>query len=157
VGLPRPSFSFIANQARQLTSRWPFCLATLCDADPMLLRSLDREQVEVGAWVAAASGGALFLSDDLTRLPQERRSWGLDASRVSLGLGGEPATPESFFPSSLPAELVNMKDGLFTAEHDVPSVWRLPDGKRLGFNFKDAATTIEGTAVPARAVRVLAP
>jgi len=154
---PRPSFSFIANQARQVTSRWAYCLATLCDADPMLLRTLDREEVDVGAWVVAATGGALFLSDDLTKLPQERRTWGLDAARVSLGLGGEPATPESFFPGTLPKELVNMKDGLFTAEHDIPSIWRLPDGKRLGFNFKDAATEVEGTMIPGHAVRALSP
>ncbi len=159
VNYPRPTFSFIANQARQITARFPFCLATLCDADPILLRALDREQVEAGAWVAASTGGALFLSDDLTKLPAQRRSWGLDEERVTLALSGKPATPESFFPSRLPTELVNMKDpnNLFSAEHDVPSVWRLADGTRLGFNFTGRAVTVEGTTIPARSVRKLAP
>ncbi len=158
INFPRPTWSFIANQARQLSARWPYCLATLCDADPPLLRDLPQDEVEAGAWVAVAAGGALFLSDDLTRLPEARRTWGLDAERIALGLSGTPATPESFYPSQLPELLKNMKDdnSLFNAEHQVPSVWRMGNGTRVAFNFLNASTTVEGVAIPPHAARVLA-
>jgi alpha-galactosidase len=157
INFPLPTWSFIANQARQFTARWPYCLATLCDADPFLLRQLPREEVEAGSWVALATGGALFLSDDLTKLATDRRTWGLDAERVALGTGGVPSTPTRFFPDKLPADLVSMKDpnNGFSAEHDIPSIWRLPGGSRIAFNFKGAAITVEGTSVPAHAVRKL--
>jgi alpha-galactosidase len=157
INFPLPTWSFIANQARQFTARWPYCLATLCDADPFLLRQLTQEEVTAGSWVALSTGGALFLSDDLTKLATTRRTWGLDAERVALGLGGVPATPVRFFTDKLPTELVSMKDpnNGFSAEHDIPSIWRLPGGSRIAFNFKGAAVTVEGTSVPAHAVRKL--
>jgi hypothetical protein len=76
---------------------------------------------------------------------------------VALGTGGVPATPTRFFPDTLPADLVSMKDpnNGFSAEHDIPSIWRLPGGSRIAFNFKGTAITVEGTPVPAHAVRKL--
>jgi len=124
----------------------------------MILRApLTDDEVSAGAWVAVATGGAVFLSDDLTKLDPSRWALGLDAQRVGIGLGGVPATPESFYPDTLPAELENMKDpfNLFYAAHHVPKVWRMPDGTRIGFNWTDSAMTVEGVNVPKHAARVL--
>jgi alpha-galactosidase len=151
VNFPKPTWSFIANQARQFTSRWPLCLATLCDADPPLLRELPQNEVEAGVWVAASAAGALFLSDDLTRLPAERLDWGLDAKRVALGLSGEPAEPVSFYPDTVPTYLKSMKDDFlqFNATQYVPSLWKLKDGSCVAINFEPAPRTIGGAQVPA--------
>ncbi|MCX6129540.1 MAG: alpha-galactosidase, partial [Proteobacteria bacterium] len=122
-GIPRPGPSFIANQARSLAGRYPFCRISLCDADPALLRSLDKEEVETGAWISAATGGALILSDNLVSLPKERRTWGYDAEKIALGLSGQTARLENYFPSEIPMDLKNMKDDFFNAEQNVPDIW----------------------------------
>lgn len=154
-GLPRPSFSFIANQARSIAGRQPFCLAFLCDGDPALLRSLGRDAVEAGAWVSYAAGGALFLSDDLSRLARDRWTWGLDSNKIQVATSGQPAALQSYFPDRIPHSLVNMKDELFTAEHDVPNVWLMPNGQRVAINFSGRSITIEGQVVAARSSQLL--
>jgi hypothetical protein len=113
--------------------------------------------VGAGGWVAVATGGAVFLSDKLPALPQDRWSWGLDPSKGAIGVGTIPAAPESFFPDTVPDSLKNMKDdfNLFTAAHQVPAVWRMPDGRRIGFNLTGGDKTMEGVAVPAHAAREL--
>ncbi|MCU0665106.1 MAG: alpha-galactosidase [Myxococcota bacterium] len=148
VNLPQPTWSFIANQARMIASRFPYCLATACDADPPLLRVLPRNEVEAGLWVATSTGGAFFLSDDLRALASERLGW-LEEDLLTLALTGTPAVPESFFPDVIPDVLKNMKDDLFSAEHQVPSVWRFQDKRRMAINFNNSQKTIEGVKVPA--------
>jgi hypothetical protein len=157
IDYPRPTWTFIANQARQLASRWPYCIATLCDADPPLLRKLPRNEVEAGAWVVAISGGGLFLSDDLTKLPVERREWALDPQTVAYSLSGQVAVPENSFPAEIPDELVNMKDpfNLFRAVHRVPSIFVFHDGVRLGINFEGITRSIGGVRIPAHSAQVL--
>jgi hypothetical protein len=149
-GQPLPCWAFVANQARQLSVRWPYGLATLCDADPALLRVLPRAQVEAGAWVVAAAGGGVFLSDDLRALPVERRGWGWDAERAASALAGQPGHPEHPLPDVLPAELVHMQDDDYTAEHQVPLVWRMPLGQRVAINCSRDARTSGGRIIPGR-------
>jgi len=140
----------IADQVRSLAVRWPLCLATLCDADPVLLRELPQEMVESGGWVAAFSGGALFLSDDLRNLPGERHGWGVDPYRAALALGGIPSCPEKLFPPSPPDTLASILMDMLLGQntHVVPVVWQLPDGKRAAFNASDLPVEVESVAVP---------
>ncbi len=156
--LTGPQWSFIANQARSMTSRWPLCYATLCDADPPLLRQLPQAEVDAGIWIAASAGGAMFLSDDLRALPSDRASW-IDSARVKIGLGGVPAIPESHVPDTIPDTLTNMELDMETKtnDHRVPSVWRMPDQRRVGFNFGDEDISREGVTIPPHAAVVLAP
>ncbi len=153
-------WAWIPNQARALAVRFPYCLRVLCDADPPILRApLTREEVETGAWVVAFSGGALFVSDDLRTLPDERVEWGLAPEVVALALGGAPALPEDYLPAGAPRRLAHAigdhvsRDGAST--HVVPSIWRAPDGRRRALNATEAPRVIEGVEIPPRAVRVL--
>lgn len=143
------SYFFIPNQARSIASRWFLCGAVLCDADPPLLRKMTRDEVETGVWVASLAGGAFFLSDDLRQLPEERRDWGLDATRIGLGSGGIAAVPLDPFPEDLPKTLTNgVVDHLSKkGTHVVPSAWALPAGGKVLFNFTDEVTTVEGVAL----------
>jgi hypothetical protein len=154
-GLPRPAPSFIANQARSLAGRQPYCQVTLCDPDPALLRVLNREEVNAGAWVVAAAGGAMVLSDNLPKLARQRWDWGYDARQLNSGLSGQPARLQSYFPPEIPAELNSMKDRLFTAEQKVPELWLMPDGTRILLNFGNGKKTIEGIEIPKNGARVL--
>jgi len=151
-----PSWPFIANEARSVAARAPLCMATLCDADPVLLRSLTRNEVEAGGWVMAFGGGALFLSDDLTKLDASRKGWGLDARRVRVALGGVPAVPVDYLHAGAPIRLQTAIGDQFTATHSssnvVPEQWRLPDGSRVGLNVTDSDITVAGKTVPARSV-----
>lgn len=155
LGLPRPAPSFIANQARSVAGRQAYCQVTLCDADPALLRALSRDEVEAGAWVAAATGGAMVVSDHLPRLDSDRWSWGYTGPQIQNGLSGQPARLASYFPAEIPAELNNMKDRLFTAEQKVPELWLMPDGTRVFMNFGNGKKTVEGVTVPKNGARVL--
>lgn len=152
-----PSWAFVPNQARSIAARWPVCLATLCDADPALLRELEREEVETGAWVVALGGGAFFLSDDLEQLPEERSDWGLDPLRVGLGTAGAPAVPEDLWPGAPPVELASALGDHFhgASTHVLPMVWRTQDGVRVALNIADDPVVIEGIEVPPRGVRAL--
>ena len=155
-GWPQPNFAFIANQARSVAGRYPYCLATLCDADPVLLRSpLPANEVNVGSWVVAATGSALFLSDDLRQLAAERVFWALDHELVRVATSGEPAVPASFVPPQVPDELVSMKDSLYTAEHHVPNLWIMPNGDKVGLNFSHSAAEIAGKKVPPKSSMVI--
>jgi hypothetical protein len=155
LGLPRPAPSFIANQARSVAGRQAYCQVTLCDADPALLRALSRDDVDAGAWVAAATGGAMVVSDHLPRLDSERWSWGYTGPQIQNGLSGQPARLASYFPADIPAELNNMKDRLFTAEQNVPELWLMPDGTRVLMNFGNGKKTVEGITVPKNGARIL--
>ena len=145
------SWPFVANQARSVAARWPVCLAVLCDPDPPLLRKLTREEVEAGSWVVAFAGGALFLSDDLRALPEERRTWGLDEERVAAMLGGEPSVPLDPVPAEPPETLTNALFDFLARKnvHVVPMRWRLPGGREVLLNASDEAVSIDGREVPA--------
>ena len=152
-----PAWPFVANQVRSLSVRWPVCLATLCDADPVLLRALPRAEVEAGAWGVAFAGGALFLSDDLRLLPGDRFGWGLDPDRVALAVGGIPSFPVDPFPGDPPDTLTSILLDLLLGkdDHVVPVVWQLPDGRRVGLNVTADATDVEGISVPSHSVVLL--
>jgi hypothetical protein len=146
------SWYFTVNQARSLGVRWPLCLATLCDPDPVLMRELVRDEVGFGAWVVALAGAGLWLSDDLRVLPPERLGWALTPEVVGAALAGAPAVPEDLFPSSPPADLTNSALDLFGDEnrHVLPLRWRLADGSRVVLNATDAPLTVSGVTVPPR-------
>jgi hypothetical protein len=154
-GLPRPAPSFIANQARSVAGRQAYCQVTLCDADPALLRALSQDEVDAGAWVAAAAGGAMVLSDHMPALDPKRWNWGYNARQVHNGLSAQPARLASYFPAEIPADLNSMKDRLFTAEQKVPELWIMPDGTRVLMNFGNDKKTVEGVLVPKNAARAL--
>ncbi|HYC01145.1 MAG TPA: glycoside hydrolase family 36 protein [Candidatus Limnocylindrales bacterium] len=144
-----PSWPFIANQARSIAARWPAGYATLCDADPVLLRGLARNEVEAGAAVAALAGGALFLSDDLTRLPPQRRSWGMEPALADMALCGMASRPQSPYPPRPPASLANAIVDHFLGRCDqhVPVLWKTPQGRRVAINAADAAVKVQGRTV----------
>jgi hypothetical protein len=152
-----PQWSFVANQARSVAARWFVCQTTLCDADPPLLRVLDRHEVEAGGWVAALAGGALFLSDDLRALPEERHTWGLDAQRAGVALEGAAARPLDLVPASPPDRLQDPAMDVITSTDSqvVPQVWELEGGARLGLNVSAEPQQIEGTTVEPHAAQIL--
>jgi hypothetical protein len=152
-----PAWPLIVNQARSISARWHLCHATLCDADPVLLRGLPLEEVEAGGWVVALAGGALFLSDDLPALDMERHTWGLDPDRVALSTGGLPSIPEDIFPSEPPLRLTNaLLDYMNgTNEHVLPMIWQTPSSIRIGLNPGEDERVIDSVTVPPHAARVL--
>ena len=151
-----PQWPFLLNEARSVGARFAECYATLCDADPPLLRGLDRDEVDIGAWVVAFAGGALFLSDDLRRLPEERLGWVPDGLQAGLSLGGVPSQPLELFPERVPDTLVDPLSDLAAGGGKLvaPSKWRLPDGRRVLLNASAAARTLYGVEVPAHAARL---
>ncbi len=150
-------FPFLPNQLRSVAARWPFCRVTLCDADPVVLRTLSREEVAFGAFTVAAAGGALFLSDDLRALDAARYDWGLDPATVANALASSPAVPEDFFPADAPASLVSaLSDHLNGTDlHVVPRRWRAQDGTRYVVNPAGDPLLVEGIPVPPHGVAVL--
>jgi len=151
------SWVFMVNQARFIASRWPMCYATLCDADPILLRDLPQEQINYGSWVVALSGGAMFLSDDLRNLDSQRYDWGIDAEKIAFATSGEPAMPVDLFPDSPPEKLTNqIIDSVMDRNtHVLPTTWVLPDGTRVYLNDGDDEKVIEGVTVPGRGAVIL--
>jgi len=151
------AWAFLPSQLRSLSARWPYCLKTLCDADPIVVRDLPKHEVEFGAWVAALGGGALFLSDDLRKLPAERHGWGLDQDRIPLGIRGFSGRPERTLVDDPPQTLANaLFDHLKKqSTHVVPVTWKTQDNRRIAFNVSDEAITVSGTKVPAHAAVVL--
>ncbi len=158
-----PSWPFLPNQLRSLGAHLPFCAAMRCDADPVLLRDLSHDEVDFGAWTVALAGGGLFLSDDLTKLPPERKSWGLDIQRVGLALGGTTAIPKPFFPDAPPQTLTNpvfehlqsLGEPVAHSLEVVPVLWQLPDGAWLALNPTDAAHKAGATDLPPHSATLL--
>ncbi|MBI4955435.1 MAG: alpha-galactosidase [Myxococcales bacterium] len=151
------AWPFLPSQARSIAAHWALCRATLCDADPVLLRTLPREEVETGGHIVALGGGALFLSDDLRVLPAERTTWGLDDERIGRALGGAPSTPLDPFPAVPPPTLTNVVVDIVTQKTTqlVPTRWRAPSGAGFALNVSDAPIVVGGVDVPAHAVRPL--
>ena len=158
-----PSWPFLPNQLRSLGAHLPFCAAMRCDADPVLLRTLTHDEVDFGAWTVAMAGGGLFLSDDLTKLPAERKSWGLDIQRVGLALGGMTAIPKPFFPDNPPPTLTNpvfehlqsLGEPVAHSLEVVPLRWTLPDGGQLALNPGDTAQKQGATDLPPHSATLL--
>jgi hypothetical protein len=146
----------IGHQARSLAARWFLCEAVLCDADPVLLRDLRRNEAEVGAWVVAASGGAWFLSDDLRRLDPARVGWAVAPRLVGRSLGGVPARPDPPWPADLPDTLASSQGDLQRDRNSAraPARWRLPDGGTLLLNTGDAPADVDGVEVAPRSAIV---
>ena len=154
-----PTWPFAANQLRSVAARYPYCRRTLCDADPLLLRQMPRDEVDALALIVAAAGGAFFLSDDLTALDPQRLDWLPTTDLIALAVGSVPAVAEDWVPSTPPETLVTaLGDQISgTSSHAVPVVWRFPNGSRVAFNVGAAAITVEGTEVPPHAARTLEP
>ncbi len=152
-----PSWVFIANQARSLAARFFLAHATLLDADPTLLRTLSRPEVEAAALLPAMAGGALFLSDDLRVLPQDRVDWGLSPQLAARALSGLSADPEQLFVPNAPASLANPVMEHLTAKNTqrVPLVWRMSDGQRVALNVSSQPVEVDGHTVPARSAQWL--
>ncbi|MBK8999786.1 MAG: alpha-galactosidase [Myxococcales bacterium] len=150
------AWAFLPSQARSVAARWPLCRATVCDADPVLLRKLEQHEVDAGGYIAAFAGGALFLSDDLRKLPGERRSWGLDAERAAWAISKAPAVPEDPFPKEPPEALANVVMDLISKQtsHVVPSVWKSEDGAEILLNVSDEPRSIRGVEVGAHSAKV---
>ena len=136
------SWYFVQGTARSSAARWPFCVHTLCDGDPALLRTLPRAEVEAAAWIAALGGGAFFLSDDLRDLESERTTW-LTRDMAEQGLSGMPAVPISSQMTLVPIQLNSqlLEQSRQQATHRVPLRWLLHDGKQLQLNITDEAVT----------------
>lgn len=147
-GYPPASFAFVANQARSIAGRYPFCLRTLCDPDPILLRRRSDTETEAAAWVGSLTGGAMFFSDALPRLPEQRWQTGFDKARLAQGLSGVPALPVDFWPKSPPHRLVSMKDKFYRAEHQVPTTWRMNEDETLLINFSPRTKEVLGHVLP---------
>jgi hypothetical protein len=107
----------------------------------------------------AAQGGSEGLrlaASGVSRLPEERYGWALDAARVAQAASGACARPLDLFPAGCPAELGNaVLEHLSRVNTQVvPARWQLPDGRCVLLNTRDLAQLIEGTLVPARSVHV---
>lgn len=152
-----PSWHFAVNQARTIAARWPLCFATLCDADPVILRDLDADEVSFGGWVVAFGGGGLFLSDDLRDVDASRGDWGLDATRAAAAMGGLPAIPLDHFPADPPPFLATHAGDHLAGHntHVLPTQWRLPDGSRVVLNLSDNALTVDGVTIAPRGAAVV--
>jgi hypothetical protein len=151
------AWPFIPNQARCIATRWPLCRATACDGDPALLRKLPQNEVDAGGYVAAFAGGALFLSDDLRTLPQERLGWGFDARRAAWGVGKLPLVPADPFPIEPPEKLGNVLVDIVSKKnsHVVPGIWRAADGTEVLLNVDDEPRVIASLPVEPHSVRVV--
>ncbi len=147
-----PDWAFAVNQARSIAARWPFCYAMLCDADPVILRELSENEVDAGGWVVAMAGGALFWSDILTNLDEERFLWGMTEASVNQALAGFPMIPQDPIPKSPPESLGTPVQDMFLGSntHVVPMQWTLSDGSVLLFNPDNDAASIAGEDVPGR-------
>ena len=134
-----PAWPFLPNQARSVASRWPVCLVTLCDANPVLLRVLTQDEVQTGGAIVGFAGGALFLSDNLRTLAAPRQGWGFDAAGAALALGGVPSVPEDPYPPAPPATLDNVVINLILMRSTqvVPTRWKTPSGARFGVDTGD--------------------
>jgi hypothetical protein len=152
-----PSWYFAVNQARSLAARWPLCHAALCDPDPLLLREMSRDEVDFAGWVVALAGSGLFLSDDLRVLPQERRTWGLDETRVRAMMSGTPSVPIDLVPEDPPHDLTNQMLDLITGEnsHVLPTRWTTPAGETVVLNLTDDVLQTDGDDIPPRGARVI--
>ena len=149
------SWFFVPNVGRTMSARWPYCRAVLCDGDPLLLRTLPRNEAEVGAWAAAFAGGALYLSDDLRALPEERFEW-LTPQLIEMALASEPAMPNPV-PEQIPETLTTaLSDQVsMQARHQVPSRWTLPSGETIRINWSDHPRDIGGESYPGRSATLI--
>ena len=144
------SWFFVPNVARTIAARWPYCIFTLCDGDPPVLRGLEENEVQVGGWAAAFAGGAFFLSDDLRPLDNARYAW-LRPTMIETALSGIPAIPDPV-PLEVPESLTSaLSDQLAQrSRHQVPNRWTLSTGHTVWVNWSDVDVIIEGRTYPPR-------
>ncbi len=132
------SFPSAINAIRNMITRyWTHSRLWLNDPDCLLLRdsetALTAEEVRTLATVIGMSGGMLLDSDDLTRLPPERRAM---LTRL-LPLRGKAAVPLDLF------------------EHDPPRLLWRPDRRLLAvFNWDDEPADVS-IPLPAPAERLV--
>jgi len=163
----RSSLSFPAavNALRNTINRfWMHNRLWLSDPDCLLLRdsetALTPDEVRTLATVIAMSGGMILDSDDLTRLPAERRRM---LSRL-LPLRGEAAVPLDLFDRDLPRALWRAGDRLLAVvnwadeEADVIVQLPVPAARLKDFWTGDDSGVQRGTAtlrrLPPHASRV---
>lgn len=150
------SWFFLPSEARTIAARWMFCDRILCDGDPPILRTLARNEVDAGVWIAALAGGAFFLSDDLRVLAEERLGW-IDPIAIEVATSGRRSRPLDLVPDTPPTVLASALTDQITQRnnHVVPRHWRLPDGADLLLNLGEETMTLLGREVPPRsALRV---
>ena len=157
VGAFDASWFFVPNVGRTIAARWPYCLNTLCDGDPPVLRTLERNEVETSIWAAAFAGGAMFLSDDLRHLEPTRVDW-LESQALELALSGQPAIPDPV-PDEIPYALTSaLADQLsMESRHAVPTRWRLPDGRTISVNWTDNSMMTSDGMLGPRSVSEITP
>ena len=157
VSLFDAAWAYLPNQLRSIAARWSLCHVTLCDPDPPILRTLPENEVLFGAWTVATAGGALFLSDDLRPLSEDRRAGAFGDGRETLSVIGFGAIPDDLVPEAPPAKLSSPIDDHaqgFSA-HVVPTRWRLQDGRILGMNVTEETVNVDGVGIAPRSARLL--
>lgn len=155
-----PVWQDAAVQARNIAARWFLCNTTVCDTDPILLRKgYSRENAEAAAWVAAFGGNGLYYSDNLSKLPQNRKSWGMTPYHWDAALSGKPSRPEPLIQGNVPSQLeavTTLDRALWKLRFKPASVWKTPSGERVGINFNIfRRKNIEGVLLKAKTSVVL--
>jgi hypothetical protein len=147
------SWFFVPGTARATAARWPFCIHTLCDGDPTLLRNLSPTEIKAGSWVASLAGGAFFLSDDLRELDAEKSQL-LTTQMVEQGLSGKPARPMNMTLSEVPPQLNSqiLDQSLQRSNHQIPIEWLTHRETSIWMNLTDAPVVYVGETIPARTV-----
>ncbi len=154
VQLIGPSWHYITGVARTLSVRWPYCLAIVCDPDPILLRNQPDNERIVGVWTNALAGGSLMLSDDLRQL-ENRLFEFVTGDVLTYGLRGNIAQPmglPDIIPDALSSSLSDHGEG--RSRHQIPARWALSDGRTIVFNWSDAQQRQNGIQTPARSVHL---
>ena len=148
----------IANQARNISARWFLCEAIHCDADPLLLRGSIEPRFKSAAWVASLSGGGLFLSDDLSKLPIEQWAHATEEKILRQALSSLPSRPDPLVPEQLPSrlEVPTMQGRIFGNQFiKVPTKWLTPNGDTLLINFSSRPITgPDGSHLSIRASKI---
>ena len=148
-----PSWIDVANQARNISARWFFCQAIICDADPLLLRGANEKRLESTAWLASLVGGGLFLSDDLSKLPDDAWDYATNKDSLSQFLSGHSAQPYPLIPNPIPRYLKKPRlwDRIFdNKDLNVPSQWILENGNRVFINFSTRTIKVAGKELKPR-------
>lgn len=148
----RPAFVDLALTARSLGSRYFLCGSIHCDTDPLLLRRPHtKESSRLAAWVTTLSGGGMFLSDNLTKLPDRRLDWAIDTEVIETSLSGRPYRPiENSFnelgPTLRGPRLFDRP--LNRSQVLGPKQWISDDGDTVFTNLSGKRLKIRGLEIP---------
>ena len=105
---------------------------------PLAFEGALHPWLKSAAWVTSLSGGGLFLSDDLSKLRQERWNHATEESMLRQAISGKPARPNPLVPDPLPTylETPTMQGRIFGNQFiEVPNQWLTADGQTLVINF----------------------